>query len=57
MLRQLVRLHWMSRKGWDYEQMLKFGSPAGSPISCLWASPLVAEGVRTAVEVMARDAR
>lgn len=24
-----VRLYWMLRKGWDYEQMLKFGSHVG----------------------------
>ena len=26
-----VRLYWMWRKGWDYEQMRKFGSHAGEP--------------------------
>jgi transposase len=26
-----VRLYWMSRKEWDYERILKFGSHAGSP--------------------------
>jgi len=26
-----VRLYWMWRKGWDYEQMKKFGSHAGEP--------------------------
>ncbi len=26
-----VRLYWMWRKGWDYEQMTKFGSHAGEP--------------------------
>ena len=26
-----VRLYWMWRKGWDYEQMKKFGSYAGEP--------------------------
>jgi transposase len=26
-----VRLYWMWRKGWDYEQMKKFGSHAGQP--------------------------
>jgi transposase len=26
-----VRLYWMWRKGWDYEQLQKFGSHAGEP--------------------------
>ena len=26
-----VRLYWMMRKGWDYEQLNKFGSHAGQP--------------------------
>jgi transposase len=26
-----VRLYWMWRKGWDYEQWKKFGSHAGQP--------------------------
>jgi transposase len=26
-----VRLYWMMRKGWDYEQLRKFGSHAGQP--------------------------
>jgi len=26
-----VRLYWMWRKGWDYEQWKKFGSYAGQP--------------------------
>jgi hypothetical protein len=26
-----VRLYWMMRKGWDYEQFRKFGSHAGQP--------------------------
>ena len=26
-----VRLYWMMRKGWDYEQLKKFGSHAGQP--------------------------
>ncbi|MGA9510890.1 MAG: IS110 family transposase [Candidatus Sulfotelmatobacter sp.] len=26
-----VRLYWMMRKGWDYEQLRKFGSYAGKP--------------------------
>jgi hypothetical protein len=26
-----VRLYWMMRQGWDYEQMKKFGSHAGQP--------------------------
>jgi transposase len=29
--RLAVRLYWMWRKGWDYEQMKKFGSHAGQP--------------------------
>ena len=29
--RLAVRLYWMWRKGWDYEQMKKFGSYAGEP--------------------------
>jgi transposase len=29
--RLAVRLYWMWRKGWDYQQMLKFGSHAGQP--------------------------
>ena len=27
-----VRLYWMMRKGWDYEQLQKFGSHAGEPV-------------------------
>ncbi len=26
-----IRLYWMMRKGWDYEQLKKFGSHAGQP--------------------------
>jgi hypothetical protein len=26
-----VRLYWMMRQGWDYEQWKKFGSHAGQP--------------------------
>jgi hypothetical protein len=26
-----VRLYWMMRKEWDYEQLSKFGSHAGKP--------------------------
>ena len=26
-----VRMYWMWRKGWDYEQLAKFGSHAGQP--------------------------
>ena len=26
-----IRLFWMMRQGWDYEQMTKFGSHAGQP--------------------------
>jgi hypothetical protein len=26
-----IRLFWMIRQGWDYEQMTKFGSHAGQP--------------------------
>jgi transposase len=29
-----VRLYWMWRKRWDYEQLRKFGSHAGQPESC-----------------------
>jgi transposase len=29
--RLAVRLYWMWRKGWDYEQLKKFGSHAGEP--------------------------
>ena len=29
--RLAVRLYWMWRKGWDYEQWKKFGSHAGQP--------------------------
>ena len=29
--RLAVRLYWMMRKGWDYEQLKKFGSHAGKP--------------------------
>ena len=29
--RLAVRLYWMLRKGWDYEQVKKFGSYAGQP--------------------------
>jgi len=29
--RLAVRLYWMMRKGWDYEQIKKFGSHAGEP--------------------------
>jgi transposase len=29
--RLAVRLYWMWRQGWDYEQMKKFGSHAGQP--------------------------
>ena len=29
--RLAVRLYWMWRKGWDYEQVKKFGSHAGQP--------------------------
>jgi len=29
--RLAVRLYWMWRKGWDYEQLKKFGSHAGKP--------------------------
>jgi transposase len=30
--RLAVRLYWMMRKGWDYEQLKKFGSHAGEPV-------------------------
>jgi len=29
--RLAVRMYWMMRKGWDYEQLKKFGSHAGQP--------------------------
>ena len=29
--RLAVRLYWMMRQGWDYDQMKKFGSHAGQP--------------------------
>ena len=29
--RLAVRLYWMWRKGWDYEQLKKIGSHAGQP--------------------------
>jgi transposase len=29
--RLAVRMYWMWRKGWDYQQMKKFGSHAGQP--------------------------
>jgi hypothetical protein len=29
--RLAIRLYWMWRKGWDYEQVKKFGSHAGPP--------------------------
>ena len=29
--RLAVRLYWMWRRGWDYEQVKKFGSHAGQP--------------------------
>src|SRR5450759_1008355 len=29
--RLAVRMYWMMRKGWDYEQLRKFGSHAGQP--------------------------
>jgi len=29
--RLAVRMYWMWRKGWDYEQMTKFSSHAGQP--------------------------
>jgi len=29
--RLAVQLFWMWRKGWDYEQVRKFGSHAGQP--------------------------
>ena len=28
-----VRLYWMWRKGWDYQQILRYGSHAGQPVS------------------------
>jgi len=29
--RLAVRLYWMMRQGWDYQQWVKFGSHAGQP--------------------------
>jgi hypothetical protein len=29
--RLAIALYWMWRKGWDYEQLRKFGSHAGQP--------------------------
>jgi transposase len=29
--RLAIRLYWMMRQGWDYEQVKKFGSHAGQP--------------------------
>src|ERR1700739_541146 len=29
--RLAVQMYWMMRKGWDYEQLRKFGSHAGKP--------------------------
>jgi transposase len=29
-----IRLYWMWRKGWDYQQVKQFGSYAGQPESC-----------------------
>jgi hypothetical protein len=29
--RLAVRLYWMMRQGWDYQQWMKFGSHAGQP--------------------------
>ncbi len=31
--RLAVRMYWMWRKGWDYEQLKKFGSHAGQPVT------------------------
>jgi transposase len=31
-----VRLYWMMRKEWDYEQLRKFGSHAGKPGTSRW---------------------
>ena len=28
-----VRLYWMWRKEWDYQQLLKFGSHVGQPVT------------------------
>jgi hypothetical protein len=30
--RLAVRLYWMWRKGWNYEELKKFGSRAGQPV-------------------------
>lgn len=32
--RLAIRLYWMWRKGWDYQQVKQFGSYAGQPESC-----------------------
>jgi len=32
--RLAVQMYWMWRKGWDYEQLTKFGSHAGPPGNC-----------------------
>jgi hypothetical protein len=32
--RLAIGLYWMWRKGWDYEQVKKFGSHAGQPEFC-----------------------
>jgi transposase len=29
--RLAIRLYWIMRKGWDYEQLKNFGSHAGQP--------------------------
>jgi transposase len=30
--RLAVRMYWMMRQGWNYEQLKKFGSHAGQPV-------------------------
>ena len=33
-----IQLYWMMRKGWDYEQVKKFGSHAGQPGTSRWCA-------------------
>jgi hypothetical protein len=33
-----VRLYWMMRQGWDYQQWSKFGSHAGQPRKSPWCA-------------------
>ena len=36
--RLAVRLYWMMRQGWDYQQWSKFGSHAGQPGASRWCA-------------------